>query len=113
MVSAVYRYTTGQAWGRTTNVAGFAQGTQRIRIEPMGTRRADAINRLDLRIEKHISVPRVGRLGLFADIFNVWNQGVPNSNVTNTINDLSGPRFGEPIAWVDPRMLRAGVRLMF
>lgn len=113
IVSGVYRYTTGQAWGRTATITGFAQGSQRIRIEPQGTRRLDAINQLDLRVEKTAPVPRLGTAGLFVDVFNVWNQGVPNSEVTNAVNDLSGARFGEPNAWVDPRMLRVGVRLTF
>lgn len=34
MVSVVYRYMTRQAWGRVAVVTGFAQGQQRIRIEP-------------------------------------------------------------------------------
>lgn len=114
MVSGVYRYMTGQAWGRAAFVTGFTQGQQRIRIEPQGTRRAPAINRLDLRLEKTARLPRVeARLGLFFDVFNVWNQGVPNSDITNAIVDNSGPRFGEPAAWVDPRMLRVGVRVAF
>jgi Carboxypeptidase regulatory-like domain len=113
MTSGVYRYMTGQAWGRTASVTGFTQGRQRIRIEPQGMRRAPAINRLDLRVEKAARIPRIGTtLGLFFDVFNVWNQGVPNSD-TNAINDFSGARFGEPAAWVDPRMLRVGIRASF
>jgi hypothetical protein len=113
MVSGIYRYMTGQAWGRGAMVTGFAQGTQTIRIEPQGTRRLDAINRLDVRVEKTSPVPRLGTVGLFIDVFNVCNQGVPNSDVTNAVNGASGPRLGEPTAWVDPRMLRVGLRVTF
>ena len=114
MLSGVYRYMTGQAWGRTAQVTGFAQGSQRIRIEPQGTRRADAINRLDFRLEKTLPFRRYSAtLGLFADVFNVWNQGVANSDVTEAIFSNSGPRFGEPAVWVDPRMLRVGIRASF
>ena len=113
MISGTYRYTTGQAWGRLAFVQGFTQGQQRIRIEPQGTRRAPAINRLDLRVEKTATLPRVGRVGLFLDVFNVWNEGVPNSDVGDAINAISGARFGEPVAWVDPRMLRVGARVSF
>ena len=112
MVSGVYRYMTGQAWSRTAQVTGFMQGSQRIRIEPQGAERAPAINRLDLRVEKTIPIQR-STIGLFGDVFNVWNQGVPNSDVTEAVNSQSGPRFGWPNAWVDPRMLRAGVRVSF
>jgi hypothetical protein len=112
MLSGVYRYMTGQAWSRTAVVTGFAQGTQRIRIDPQGTERLPAINRLDIRVEKTLSI-HSSTLGLFADVFNVWNQGVPNSDVTEAVMSNSGPRFGQPNAWVDPRMLRLGIRASF
>ena len=114
MVSGVYRYMTGQAWGRLAFVSGFTQGTQRIRIEPQGTRRLPAINKMDIRIEKTMRVPRLSTtLGLFADVFNVWNQGVPNSDGLDAVNANSGARFGEPFLWLDPRMLRFGIRASF
>ena len=52
-------------------------------------------------------------LGLFADVFNIWNQGVPNSDGGDAVNPNSGARFGEPVAWLDPRMLRFGIRASF
>ncbi len=114
MVSGVYRYMTGQAWGRVAFVSGFAQGTQRIRVEPQGARRAPAINRLDFRLEKTARLRNgLATLGVFADVFNVWNQGVPNSDAGDAIIANSGARFGEPATWVDPRMLRAGIRVSF
>jgi hypothetical protein len=112
MVSGVYRYMTGQAWSRTATVTGFAQGAQRIRIDPQGTERLDAINKLDFRLEKTLRVQN-STFGLFLDVFNVWNQGVANSDVTEAVFSNSGPRFGFPNAWLDPRMLRAGVRASF
>ena len=110
--SAFYRYTTGQAWGRRATVRGLRQGQQAIRIEPQGTRRLDAINKLDLRIEKTLAI-RGTATSLFIDMLNVGNQGVPDSDVTNAVNDLSGARFGEPSAWLDPRTFRAGLRVTF
>jgi hypothetical protein len=97
MMSGVYRYMTGQAWEDTAIVTGFAQGTQRIRIEPQGTRRLPAINKMDFRIEKTMPLPRLSTtLGLFADVFNIWNQGVPNSDAGDAVNANSGARFGQP-----------------
>ncbi len=114
MVSGVYRYMTGQAWGRNAVITGFSQGVARVRIEPVGTRRAPAINEFDLRAEKLLPLSdRGGTLGLFFDLFNVFNQGVPDSNITNAISDLSNARFGLPNFWVDPRLLRVGVRVTF
>ena len=113
MVSGVYRYMTGQAWGRRAFVTGFTQGQQRIQIEPQGAERAPAINRLDLRVEKTFRIPGATTLGVFGDVFNVWNQGVPNSDLTEAVNSNSGPAFGFPNTWVDPRMLRVGIRAQF
>ena len=56
--SSFYRYTTGQACGRRATVRGLRQGQQAIRIEPQGTRRLEAINKLDLRVEKTFPIKR-------------------------------------------------------
>jgi hypothetical protein len=114
MLSGVYRYTTGQGWGRLAFITGLPQGGESVRIERTGARRAPAINRLDVRLEKTTRLPgTAGVLGLFFDVFNLFNQGVPDSDVTNPIFQNSGARFGQPVAWVDPRMLRVGVRVVF
>ena len=74
----------------------------------------DAINRLDVRLEKMFRIANQGTtLGLFFDVFNVWNQGVHDSDVTAAVVDVSGPQFGQPNVWVDPRTLRLGVRVRF
>ena len=115
MVSGVYRYMTGQAWGRTAIVRGFTQGQQRIRVEPQGTRRLDAINRLDLRVEKMFRIANQGTtLGLFFDLFNVWNQGVPDSEWGgDSVNTGSGPNLGVPFLWRPPRQARVGLQFTF
>jgi hypothetical protein len=68
-------------------------------------------NILDLRIEKTFSVAwpaRRARLGAYADVFNAANQGIGNRFFA-----VSGPTFGTPVSWSNPRILRAGLRLMF
>jgi hypothetical protein len=60
-VSAVYRYTTGLAWGRTATIRGLSQGNETVRIEPRGTRRTDPINNLDFRAEKTFPSAPVAR----------------------------------------------------
>jgi hypothetical protein len=113
MVSGVYQFMTGQAWGRTVQVAGLI-GPRLIRVEPVGTRRAPAINMASLRVEKALPLAtRGGTIGIFLDVFNVGNQGVPDSNLTNAVNERSGPFFGQPGAWLSPRTLRVGMRARF
>jgi hypothetical protein len=112
--SAIYRYTTGRAWGRRAWITGLSQGSENVLIEPWGTRRLAAINRVDLRFEKTFDIRRAaGRLGLFFDVFNLTNQGVPDSDATMAVNEFSGPTFGQPVAWTDPRQVRIGLRFSF
>ena len=114
-VSAIYRYTTGGAWGRTAVITAtsatprLAQGNETVRIETRGTRRTDAVNSIDLRVEKTFPIGR-GRTTIFADVFNANNQGtVALAQVTET----SGANFGAPLAWVNPRTLQLGFKLSF
>lgn len=112
MISGVYRYLTGGAWGRMFIATGLTQGTDAIRVEPRGTRRLPAINQLDLHVEKTL---RLGgrRVGGYADVFNVSNQGVPDSEVGDSIDSTSGPNLGVPSLWRAPRQVRVGVQVTF
>lgn len=108
MVSGNYRYESGRPWGRTVGItSGLQQGLEFVRIEPL-VRKGDARNTADLRIEKTASVRGRASLGLFADVFNVTNAGSARGNVQN-----SGPRFGLPNNWIEPRTLNVGTRLVF
>jgi hypothetical protein len=111
-VSGVYRYTTGGAWGRVFLATGLPQGSEAIRVEPRGTRRLPAINQLDLRVEKTLRI-RGTMLGAYVDVFNVSNQGVPESEWPDVVNSVSGPNFGVPSLWRAPRQGRVGVRVSF
>lgn len=112
-VSGVYRYMTGSAWGRTFVARGLRQGQATILAEPRGTRRVKAINNLDLRVEKTVSRGACRRLGVFTDVFNVTNQGAPDSDFGTPVFTGSGPNLGLPLVWRAPRQLRLAVRLEF
>lgn len=113
VVGGVYRYLTGGAWGRTFFATGLAHGGESIRAEPRDTNRLPAINQLDLHVEKSL---RLGTrsLGAFADVFNVWNQGVPDSEWGgDAVNTASGPNLGVPLLWRPPRQVRVGLQFTF
>ena len=112
VVSGVYRYMTGGAWARTFVATGLPQGTEVIRAEPRGTRRLPAINQLDLHVEKTLRV-RSRTFGTFVDVFNVSNQGVPDSDWPDVVGTSPGPNFGVPFLWRPPRQGRIGLRLTF
>jgi hypothetical protein len=108
-VSGGYRYVSGGAWSRTAVITGLSQGNQTVRIEPRGARRNEAITQFDLRLEKTFPLRASGQsIGLYADVFNVTNQGVALSVV-----EASGDTFGQPATWTAPRTLQVAARLMF
>ena len=115
MVSGVYRYTTGQAWGRMALDHGACAGSAERPHRAAGhaARAGHQPPRLPRWRRPAACRRTAGTLGLFFDVFNLFNQGVPDSDVGQRSAQVSGARFGEPNAWSDPRMLRVGVRVTF
>ncbi len=112
-VGAVYRYTTGLAWGRTASIRNLAQGSETVRIEPIGTRRTLAVNFVDLRVEKTFPFASSRSAGVFLDLFNLNNQGVNDIGSRTSVIESSGTSFGNPNVWVSPRLARLGFRVTF
>jgi hypothetical protein len=113
-ISAVYRYTTGLAWGRIATIRGLTQGSESVRIEPIGTRHTDAVNTIDFRAEKTIPLGSSSRrVGIYLDLFNLNNQGVIDNTSRSGVIDNSGSTFGNPNRWISPRLARLGFRVMF
>jgi len=113
-VSGVYRYTTGLAWGRTASIRGLSQGSESVRIEPIGTRRTDPVNNVDLRVEKTFPLGSSARqIGVYLDLFNLNNQGVIDNGSRTAVIESSGSSFANPNVWINPRIARLGFRLTF
>jgi hypothetical protein len=79
MFSFIFQHASGEPWARTVTVLPPAQWAAaknvhmtgyRINVEAPGTRRTEAYDNLDIRIEKSFNLGP-GRLALFADIFNL------------------------------------------
>ncbi len=107
-LSPVFRHQSGQPYGRTINVqapAGLTySGT--LLAEPVGTRRMDNINIIDIRAERSIRITGRTRLRAFVDFFNLTN-----SHAGETISFATGAAFERPTAVVAPRTARIGGRL--
>jgi TonB dependent receptor/Carboxypeptidase regulatory-like domain len=110
-VSANYVYRSGTAWGRTAVFRLPTQGNQTVRIEPRGTRRSLALSQVDLRAEKTFPLGASRVVGMYVDVFNVNNQGIPSGFPAN--REPSGATFGTPTAWLAPRTVQVGARLTF
>jgi hypothetical protein len=106
-VSGVYRFQSGRTWARSARFP--PQILSLVFVEPRATRQLPAVHTLDIRVEKTWR-PGGARVtvGWFAEIFNVGNQGV-----ALRVNNASGPNLGLPTQWSEPRVVRAGARVMF
>jgi len=72
------------------------------------------LNNFDFRVEKTFLFGQQSRTaGVFLDIFNVNNQGIPDSEASRPVTDTSGDDFGKPREWIDARLFRLGVRFTF
>jgi hypothetical protein len=109
-LSASYQYLSGAAWGRTLRISDLGLPTT-IRAEPLdGGRRLEALNLLDLRVEKSFSLARSFRISILGDILNLLNAGAAES-VVSTLGTSNA--FGTPASFQYPLRLMVGTRLRF
>lgn len=108
-----YTYTPYQRFG--AGEINFIAVGREPWLEPRGSRRLDAENLLDLRFEKTFKLPG-GRLGLYADIYNVFNSSwVDDVQIRYPSISISGTdvAFGAPDSVVAPRQVTFGARWSF
>ncbi|MCA1649210.1 MAG: TonB-dependent receptor [Acidobacteria bacterium] len=119
-VGVFLRAVSGQTYTPLQPIAGSilnAPQPQTVRIEPRGSRRLPWQSTLDIRIEKvmNLGVERHGRLGIYADIRNIFNRGaalgaqarVPNVRIIGFANPVP---FGAPTVIQSPRQALIGLR---
>lgn len=111
LVSGVFRAHSGTRWERQVSFpfADLALSPLTVRVEPRGSRTLPSVRNLDLRVEKTMRVPAIGRtFGVYADMLNVTNQSTPRS-----VFAFSGTQFGLLGNYTDPRLLRVAARFSF
>jgi hypothetical protein len=106
-VAANMQRFSGKPWAATTQIT-LPQGSQRILLEPRGSRRLSSQSLLDVRVSKVITNARAGRVEVLLDILNVLNDTAEEGLATD---NLFSPTFGQPTVFVDPRRAMLGVRL--
>jgi Carboxypeptidase regulatory-like domain/TonB dependent receptor/TonB-dependent Receptor Plug Domain len=109
LVGANFQYLTGQPWAATANVR-LPQGSQRILIEPRGTRRLSPLSLLDLRVSKIFRFGEKGKVEILADILNALND---TAEVFVASDNFFSPNFGEPERFADPLRAMLGVKFSF
>lgn len=110
IASGVFRRHDGRRWHRLASTMDPVTGSGGlVPAEEPFSRIAPTLNLLDVRLEKTLLLRGEGRsLGLYLDAMNVANLGVARSYIQQ-----SGPRFGFPRTWTDPRTMRLGLRYTF
>lgn len=71
-----------------------------MNVEPIGTRRLDNLNLLDLRVEKRFSLENSRQVALRLNLYNAVNKPTVLS-----VQQLSGPAFNTVTSIVPPRIL--------
>ena len=107
-VSGSYKLQSGYNWGRNTSVTLPGAGNESILMEPINTNRTENVHIVDFRVEKGVRVGRAGKVTGMMDLFNALNQ-----NPTVGFRTVTGTRFKEVIAVLDPRAARFGIRWDF
>src|SRR5213078_60548 len=107
IIAANLQRFSGKPWAATTQIT-LPQGSQRILLEPRGSRRLSSQSLLDVRVSKVITNARAGRVEVLLDILNVLNDTGEEGLATD---NLFSSNFGQPSVFVDPRRAMLGVRL--
>jgi len=108
IVAANLERFSGKPWAATTEITNLGQGSQRILLEPRGSRRLSSQSLLDLRVSRSIPFGRGRRAEILFDVLNTLNDTAEESIATD---NLFSPNFGRPSIFIDPRRAMIGMRL--
>lgn len=113
-----FRGITGDAWTTRVRTSRFNQGRITFFAEERGANHYPMVKNLDLRLEKIFTIAKKYRLGVMADVFNVFNDDTITSWGTRigydwNEGDYSSTDGHELYSIVRPRQARVGLRLIF
>ena len=107
-VSGSYKLQSGYNWARNTSVTLPNAGSESILMEPLSSNRTENVHIVDFRIEKGFRLRGAGKVTGMIDLFNALN-----ANPITGFRTVTGARFKELIAVLDPRAARFGIRWDF
>lgn len=112
--SGSLRVQSGQQYGRTITVNIPGDGNRGVRVEPITAHRYDTVSIVDLRLDKSFRVPKVGKLTVQFDGFNLLNSNAITAFRQNSANNASAANlYREVTGILDPRIYRVGFRWDF
>jgi hypothetical protein len=107
LVAANLQRFSGKPWAATTQVA-LPQGSQRILLEPRGSRRLSPQTLLDVRVARTMAVGKALKLDLSLDVLNLLNDAAEEALASD---NLFSATFGRPTQFMDPRRVMLGLRV--
>jgi len=113
VIAGNFQHFSGKPWAAATTL-DLPQGSQRVLLEPRGSRRLSSQSLLDLRLSRMLSFGRSARLELLLDILNVLNDTAEEGLATDVLATETlkfNPEFAQPTVFMDPRRVMVGVRL--
>jgi len=111
MIAGNLQYFSGKPWAASGLVAlpqTNNQSTERVLLEPRGSRRLSSQTVLDLRISRVMAVGRAHRVELMLDVLNLLNDTAEESIATDNIFSKN---FAQPTVYIDPRRVMIGVKM--
>jgi len=109
LASVNFSHESGEPWARRVEFSGGRQiPSLEVNVEPIGTRRLDHLNLLDLRGEKRFAAGSGQEFVVRLNLYNVLNRPT-----VLDVQPLSGPRFNTVTAIVPPRVFEWGVSYVF
>ena len=105
-----YGYQSGRPWGREVRFNGLVPGATRVFYNPLGDQRVDALNQLDVRLEKALSFGRGAEGAIFGDLLNVMNSDAAQSVLDRRATTTN---YGIGSSFVLPRRLMLGAKFRF
>jgi hypothetical protein len=111
VVAANFQYFSGKPWAATALLPLPQTGnqpTQRVLLEPRGSRRLSSQALLDLRLSKTLRIGGTARIELLVDLLNALNDSAEEALATD---HLFAANFAQPVLFMDPRRAMLAVRL--
>ena len=107
VVAANLQHFSGKPYAASAQLT-LPQGSQRVLLEPPGSRRLSSQSLLNLRVSRTFAFGGVGRIELLVDVLNALNDTAEEGLATD---NLFSPNFGLATVFMDPRRAMVGVRL--
>jgi hypothetical protein len=107
VVAGNLQYFTGKPYAASALLT-LAQGSQRILLEPPGSRRMSSQSLLDLRVSRTIAFAAVGRVEVLVHVLNALNDTAEEALASD---NLFSSNFAQGTVFMDPRRAMFGVRL--